>query len=150
VPLNSPLNLTPQAVEFSRLKSTDEKTARLAQQKAAWLAKKKKQVDYYRKIFVGGIAFDDIEAKKTDKKEAWNDEKIAEIKDKRRAAIVKLFKKFGKVQEVQEYWDKRYFFVTFWERNDAQVAFKTLKDFKNRKALCTQIKEKLREKKRMS
>jgi len=64
VPLNSPLNLTPQAVEFSRLKSTDEKTARLAQQKAAWLAKKKKQVDYYRKIFVGGIAFDDIEAKK--------------------------------------------------------------------------------------
>jgi len=92
---------------------------------------KKETSEAERKIFVGGLTFDDIEGLENSEK----------LKATRVQLLHQIFYKFGKVVRFQEHWDKQYCFVLYKTKGAAEKAVERLKDFHMRENIYIKMKK---------
>jgi len=105
------------------------------------IADEKKPIISYagRKIFIGGIKFDDITKKVTDGKLTIENSKI--IIMERINYLKKIFQKFGTIEKYEETWEKGYTFIVFQNKNDAKTCLSVLKNYKLRRSAVKEIRK---------
>jgi len=98
--------------------------------------------DDQSKIFVGAIAFEDIEQANLGERQT----RI--LKDERMNALLRLFERFGTIKKKKVQLEKKLCFVTFTEGGMAKEAVEKMKEFGKRKEVVEQLKEELRKSKK--
>jgi len=66
-----------------------------------------KREENLRKLFVGGVAYDDIKHACTQINGRLDKERFTELQNARSQNLIEFFRKYGEVVKVKEYWDKK-------------------------------------------
>jgi len=91
-----------------------------------------------RKMFVGGLVFDDLKRHNLDQKS------VEKIKKERAKQIMKMFDRFeGVVKKKDFILSKRHCFVIFQDKASCEKAIEILKKFERREKISQEIKETL-------
>ncbi|EGC37373.1 hypothetical protein DICPUDRAFT_150037 [Dictyostelium purpureum] len=83
-----------------------------------------------KKVFVGGITFNDIE----------NDENLKKLRIQK---IVHLFQSFGMVSKTNFHWNKGFFFIIYSNSKVAQTVVQSFSSFKKKQKYIDTIKDQL-------
>jgi len=97
-----------------------------------------------RKLFIGGLTFEDLN--QNVKRKKLDEKMVPKCKGERVKNFPKLLERFGKISSFKDFiLEKRHCFVSYERPNDLEKALESLSDFEQRKKICTEMKIRLQQ-----
>jgi len=102
-----------------------------------------KEEENLRKLFVGGLSCEDIKHACTQINGRLDKERYTELQNARSQNLIEIFRKYGEIVKVKEFWENKHCFITFANIASAEKAIDTLSDYEERKIVCISMKEEI-------